>query len=244
MAIALRLRNRLGHVTVQGKQKDEIMYIIVAGGGDVGLSLTRLLQEEGHEAVLVEKDPARYAKLSEELGEAAILGDAAELGTLMDMGANRADVLVAVTGTDQDNLVICQLAKLIYLIPRTIAKVNDPKNEELFSSLGVDATVSSTGIIASLIEEKIDAGMAIPLLAFKECGVEIFKTQLSTESAIIHKKISKLDLPKDLIIIAAMRGSQVIIPKGDTEFLPGDTVIMLIREERKEEFKKLFLEAV
>jgi trk system potassium uptake protein TrkA len=220
------------------------MYIIVAGGGDVGLSLTRLLQEEGHEAVLVEKDPARYAKLSEELGETAILGDAAELGTLMDMGANRADVLVAVTGTDQDNLVICQLAKLIYLIPRTIAKVNDPKNEELFSSLGVDSTVSSTGIIASLIEEKIDAGMAIPLLAFKECGVEIFKTQLSTESAIINKKISQLDLPKDLIIIAALRGNQVIIPKGDTVFLPGDTIIMLIREESKEQFKRLFLEAV
>ena len=220
------------------------MYIIVVGGGDVGLSLTRLLQEHGHEVVLVEKDPARYAKLSDDLGEAVIMGDGAELGTLLDMGANRADVLVAVTGTDQDNLVICQLAKLIYLIPRTIAKVNDPRNEELFSSLGVDATVSSTGLIASLIEEKIDAGMTIPLLTFKECGVEIFKTQLSAESAIINKKISQLELPKDLIIIAAMRGSQVIIPKGDTEFLPGDTVIMLIREESKEEFKRLFLEAV
>jgi trk system potassium uptake protein TrkA len=220
------------------------MYIIIVGGGDVGLSLTRLLQEHGNEVVLVEKDPARYAKLSDDLGEAVIMGDGAELGTLLDMGANRADVLVAVTGTDQDNLVICQLAKLIYLIPRTIAKVNDPRNEELFSSLGVDATVSSTGIIASLIEEKIDAGMAIPLLAFKECGLEIFKTQLSTESSIIKKKISQLDLPKDLIIIAAMRGSQVIIPKGDTVFLPGDTIIMLIREENKEAFKRLFLEAV
>jgi trk system potassium uptake protein TrkA len=220
------------------------MYIVIVGGGDVGLSLTRLLQEQGHEAVLVEKDPARYAKLSDELGESVVMGDGAELGTLMDMGANRADVLVAVTGTDQDNLVICQLAKLIYLIPRTIAKVNDPKNEDLFSSLGVDATVSSTGIIASMIEEKIDAGMAIPVLTFKECGLEIFKTQLSAESSIIKKKISQLDLPKDLIIIAALRGSQVIIPKGDTVFLPGDTIIMLIREENKEDFKRLFLEAV
>ena len=220
------------------------MYIVIVGGGDVGLSLTRLLQEHGHEVVLVEKDPARYGKLSDELGEAVIMGDGADLGTLLDMGANRADVLVAATGTDQDNLVICQLAKLIYLIPRTIAVVNDPKNEELFSSLGVDATVSSTGIIASLIEEKIDAGMAIPLLAFKECGLEIFKTQLSTESSIIKKKISQLDLPKDLIIIAAMRGNQVIIPKGDTVFLPGDTIIMLIREENKEAFKRVFLEAV
>ena len=220
------------------------MYIVIVGGGDVGLPLTRLLQEEKHEVVLVEKDPARFARLSDELGETVIMGDGADLGTLLDMGANRADVLVAATGTDQDNLVICQLAKLIYLIPRTIAVVNDPRNEELFSSLGVDATVSSTGIIASLIEEKIDAGMAIPLLAFKECGLEIFKTQLSTESSIIKKKISQLDLPKDLIIIAAMRGNQVIIPKGDTVFLPGDTIIMLIREENKEAFKRVFLEAV
>ncbi len=140
--------------------------------------------------------------------------------------------------------MICQLAKLIYLIPRTIAKVNDPKNEELFSSLGVDATVSSTGIIASLIEEKIDAGMAIPLLAFKEGGVEIFKTQLSKESSLISKKISKLEVPKDCIIIAALRGNEVIIPKGDTVFQEGDTIIMLIRKESKEEFKRLFLEAV
>ena len=220
------------------------MYIIIVGGGDVGLSLTRLLQDQGHEVVLVEKDPTRYAKLSDDLGEAITMGDGAEVGILLDLGANRADVLVAVTGTDQDNLVICQLAKLIYLIPRTIAVVSDPKNEELFSSLGVDATVSSTGIIASLIEEKIDAGMAIPLLAFKEGGVEIFKSQLSKESSLIDRKISKLKLPKDCIIIAALRGNEVIIPRGDTRFREGDTIIMLIRKERKEAFKRLFLEAV
>ncbi|MGB2770542.1 MAG: TrkA family potassium uptake protein [Candidatus Zixiibacteriota bacterium] len=220
------------------------MYIVIVGGGDVGLSLTRLLQEEKHEVVLVEKDPTRFARLSDELGESVIMGDGADLGTLLDMGANRADVLVAATGTDQDNLVICQLAKLIYLIPRTIAVVNDPKNEDLFSSLGVDATVSSTGIIASLIEEKIDAGMAIPLLAFKEGGVEIFKSQLSKESSLIDKKISKLKLPKDCIIIAALRGNEVIIPRGDTRFREGDTIIMLIRKESKEAFKRLFLEAV
>lgn len=220
------------------------MYIVIVGGGDVGYSLTKLLMEEEHEVVLVEKDPARYAKLSEELGESIVFGDGAQLGTLLDMGANRADALVAVTGTDQDNLVICQIAKLIYLIPRTIAKVSDPKNEELFSSLGVDATVSSTKIIASLIEEKIDAGMAIPLLAFKEGGVEIFKTELSKESSLINKKISKLKLPKDCIIIAGLRGNEVIIPRGDTRFREGDTIIILIRKERKEAFKRLFLEAV
>jgi trk system potassium uptake protein TrkA len=190
------------------------MYVVIVGGGDVGYSLTKLLTEEEHEVVLVEKDPDRYAMLSYELGESVLLGDGAELGTLLDMGANRADVLVAVTGTDEDNLVICQLAKLIYLIPRTIAKVNDPKNEELFASLGVDATVSSPKIIASLIEEKIDAGMTIPLLAFKGGDVEIFKTELSSESSLINRKVSKLKLPEDCIIIAALRETKSSFPKG------------------------------
>jgi trk system potassium uptake protein TrkA len=220
------------------------MYVVIVGGGDVGYSLTKLLTEEGHEVVLVEKDPDRYAMLSYELGESVVLGDGAELGTLLDMGANRADVLVAVTGTDEDNLVICQLAKLIYLIPRTIAKVNDPKNEELFASLGVDATVSSPKIIASLIEEKIDAGMTIPLLAFKGGDVEIFKTELSSESSLINRKVSKLKFPEDCIIIAALRGNEVIIPKGDTVLREGDSIIVLIKKKRKEAFKRLFLEAV
>ena len=220
------------------------MYIIIGGGGDVGYYLTKSLLNQGHEVLLLEKNALRYQGLSEELGQAVIRGDACEARTMEEVGVQRADVVIAVTGEDEDNLVICQLAKLIYLIPRTIAKVSDPKNEELFSSLGVNATVSSTKIIASLIEEKIDAGMAIPLLAFKEGGVEIFKSELSKESSLINKKIAKLKLPKDCIIIAGLRGNEVIIPRGDTRFREGDTIIMLIRTERKEAFRRLFLEAV
>jgi trk system potassium uptake protein TrkA len=220
------------------------MYIIVVGGGDLGLSLVKFLLDEGHEVVVVEKDPSRFAKISEELGESAILGDGAELGTMLDMGANRADVLVAVTGTDQDNLIICQLAKLIYLIPRTIAKINDPKNEELFSSLGVDATVSSTKTISSLIEEKIDAGMTIPILAFKEGGVEIFKSTLSKDSSLLNRKISKIKLPAECIIIGILRGNEVVIPRGDTVFREEDEIFVLIRKEKREAFKRLFLEEI
>jgi trk system potassium uptake protein TrkA len=220
------------------------MYIIVVGGGDLGLSLAKFLLDESHEVVVVEKDPSRFAKISEELGESAILGDGAELGTMLDMGANRADVLVAVTGTDQDNLIICQLAKLIYLIPRTIAKINDPKNEELFSSLGVDSTVSSTKTISSLIEEKIDAGMTIPILAFKEGGVEIFKSTLSKDSSLLNRKISKIKLPDECIVIAILRGNEVVIPRGDTVFREGDEIFVLIRKEKREAFKRLFLEEI
>jgi trk system potassium uptake protein TrkA len=217
------------------------MYVIIVGGGQLGYSLTKLLIKEGHEVLLVEKNPSRHAQLTEELGESILLGDGSELSTLMDMGTNRADVLVAVTGKDQDNLVICQMAKILYLIPKTIAKVNDPKNEELFQTLGVDATVSGTRIIASLIEEKIDAGMIIPILDFKGGNVEIFKTELSSDSPLVDKKISKLKLPDDCNIIAALRGDEVIIPRGDTVLKQGDALIILIGKQGKESFKKLFL---
>lgn len=216
------------------------MYVVIVGGGQVGVSLTKLLVAEGKEVLLVEKDPKRYAQLSDEFGENVILGDGTELGTLMDTGANRADVLVAATGADQDNLIICQTAKILYLIPKTIARVTDPKNEELFQTLGVDATVSSTRIIGSLIEEKIDPGMAIPLMALKG-EVEIFQTELGADSALVGKKLSKLKLPEDVIIFAAMRGNEVIIPKGDTIFEEGDKILALTKKEGKEAFKKLFL---
>ncbi len=217
------------------------MYVVVVGGGQVGHSLAKLLISEGHEVVLVEKDPSRYAKLSEDLGESVILGDGAELETLMDMGANRADVLVAATGADQDNLVICQMAKILYYIPKTIARVNDSRNEEMFQTLGVDATVSSTRIIGSLIEEKIDSGMAIPLLALKGGDVEIFQTQLGTDSPILDKKISKLKLPPDCNIIAILRNNDIIVPRGDSTFHSGDTVIALTKKDGKEAFRKMFM---
>lgn len=216
------------------------MYVVVVGGGQVGVNLTKLLLSEKKEVLLVEKDPKRYAQLADEFGENVILGDGTELGTLMDTGANRADVLIAATGADQDNLIICQTAKILYLIPKTIARVNDPRNEELFQTLGVDATVSSTRIIGSLIEEKIDPGMAIPIMALKG-EVEIFQTELEKDSPLLGKKLSKLKLPEDVIIFAAIRGNEVIIPKGDTVFEEGDQLMVLAKKEGKEEFKKLFL---
>lgn len=216
------------------------MYVIVVGGGQVGINLLKLLQAEGHEVLLVEKEPGRYYQLVEELGESVILGDGTELGTLMDTGANRADVLVAATGADQDNLIICQMAKILYYIPKTIARVNDPKNEEMFQTLGVDATVSATRIIGSLIEEKIDPGLAIPLMALKG-GVEIFQTQLSPDSLLIDKKIAKLKLPENCIIVAILRGNDVVIPRGDTVLQANDTVMALAKKEGKDAFQKLFL---
>ncbi|MDI6782621.1 MAG: TrkA family potassium uptake protein [bacterium] len=216
------------------------MYIVVVGGGKVGYNLTKVLLAEGHEVLVVEKDPARYAKLSEELGETVMLGDGAELETLKVMGTNRADVLVATTGSDEDNLIICQMAKIVYFIPKTIARVNDPKNEEVMQMLGIDVTVNSTRIINTLIEEKVDSGMLIPLLSLKGGNVEIVKTDLSKESPVVNQPIMKIQLPKDCILIAVIREKAVIIPKGDTVLKSGDTIIAILPPASREPFRELF----
>ncbi len=132
------------------------MYVIVAGGGKIGHYLSRALVDAGHEVLLVEKDKARADYLAEELGEAVALGDACEVRTMREIGMERADVVVAVTGDDEDNLVICQMAKLKFNVPRAIARVNNPENEDIFQRLGIDTTVSSTKIIFNLIEQQIE----------------------------------------------------------------------------------------
>jgi trk system potassium uptake protein TrkA len=216
------------------------MYIIVVGGGKVGYNLTKILLAERHEVLLVEKDPVRYAKLSEELGETVIFGDGAELDTLKAMGTNRADVLVAATDSDEDNLIICQMAKIVYFIPKTIARVNDPKNEEVMQILGIDVTVNSTRIINTLIEEKVDSGMLIPLLSLKGGDVEIVKTDLSKIAPVVNQSVMKIQLPKDCILIAIIREKAVIIPKGDTILKAGDTIIAILPPVSREQFRELF----
>ncbi|HPP75753.1 MAG TPA: TrkA family potassium uptake protein, partial [Armatimonadota bacterium] len=141
------------------------MYIIVAGGGKVGYYLTKTLVAEGHEVLLIEQDVREVSRLSEELGEVVMHGDASEMRTMKEAGMERADVVVSVTGDDGDNLVITQLAKRKFGVPRTIARVNNPKNEQLFHRLGIDQTVVSTKIIFNLIEQQIETDQVIPIAA-------------------------------------------------------------------------------
>ena len=131
------------------------MYILIVGGGKVGYYLTKTLVNEGYEVLLIEKNPKKVAVYGERFGSVVVEGDGAELGTLEAAGAARADVVVAVTGDDEDNLVVCQTAKKLFNVPRTIARVNNPKNEEIFKKLGIDVTVSSTNLLLSIIEQEI-----------------------------------------------------------------------------------------
>jgi trk system potassium uptake protein TrkA len=206
------------------------MYIIIVGAGKVGYHLGRLLKAQGHEVMLIEENRSKVDTLSLEFHDSIMLGNGSAVEVLREAGANRADVIVAATGNDEDNLVICQVAKLVFLRPRTIARVNNPRNEELFAGLGVDASVSATKIINAMIQEQVKAGdMMIPLLTLKAGDVEIVEVQLSRSSHIVKKKIKDLSLPPGSIFIAVIRGEEVIIPYGETEFQPEDKVLALVK---------------
>ena len=216
------------------------MYIIIVGGGKVGYHLGRLLMAEGHEVMLIEKDRSKVDLLSFEFHDAVMEGDASTVEVLREAGVNRADVIVATTGNDEDNLVICQVAKLMFLRPRTIARVNNPRNEELFAGLGVDASVSATKIINAVIQEQVKAGdMMIPLLTLKAGDIEIVEVQLTRSSHIVRKKIKNLTLPTGSIFIAVIRGEEVIIPYCETEFQPEDRVLALVKRESEQALREM-----
>jgi len=203
------------------------MYVIVVGGGKVGYYLTRTLVAEGHEVTLVEKDSRRAAALTEELGEIVTRGDGCEVRTMQELGMKRADCVVAVTGDDEDNLVVCQMAKHKFGVARTIARVNNPKNEEIFALLGVDHTLASTRIIYSLIQQEVDVGEMVLLSALKEGKIEIVSAELTADSPVAGRPLKDVHFPKGTVIAALIREENVLLPSGTTELLEGDTVIAL-----------------
>ena len=216
------------------------MYIIIAGGGKVGYNLTKILAEKGHEVTLIEKDKTRYLELAEEMGDAVLWGDACEVALLRDAGCNRANVVVAVTGDDEDNLVVCQMTKAMFIEKaRTIARVNDPKNEGVFVDLGVDNTVSTTRVIDALIEEKIESEMLMPLTLLGKGNMEIIQVELSKKSKGVGKKVKDLNLPDETILIAALRGEQVVVLKGDVELTADDMIIALTTKENERKLRKM-----
>ncbi len=221
------------------QQNFEKKFVIIVGAGKTGYNLTKLLMEEGHEVLLVEKNKARYFELNNELGENIFLGDASESEVLKNIGTNRANVLVAVTGDDDTNLIICQLAKIMYMIPRTIARISNPKNEDIFSSLGVDNVVNTTQIVNSLIEKEVDAGMLVPVIELKGGKVEIVETEITSNSPVLNKQIKDIKLPEDCLIVSIMRGEDVIFPHGNTVLEKDDTVMALVSKDKKAELRKI-----
>lgn len=217
------------------------MYIIVVGGGKVGFYLAKELVNQGHEVLIIEKDKRKSETIAEELGSVVLRGDGCEASTMSEAGTNRADVVVAVTGDDEDNLVICQMAKKKFGVPRAIARINNPKNERIFKLLGIDATVSSTDVILSHIEEEIPDHAIVHLLKLKQANVEFVEARVSPGSIVVGRQLREVNFPGGCAISAIIRGAEVIIPTGQTVLRPHDEVVALTKIESEEALRRLLM---
>ncbi|HET7265823.1 MAG TPA: TrkA family potassium uptake protein [bacterium] len=204
------------------------MYIIIAGGGKVGYYLTKALRDDGQEVTVIEKLRRRYVILKEEFGDAALLGDACEVRTLDQAGAVRADLVAAVTGDDEDNLVICQMAKRKFNVKRVIARINNPKNEVTFQLLGIDETVSSTKLIYSLIEQEVEAADIIPLTALRRGNLEVVEVAIPPDSPAANRRVRDLPLPRGCTLGILVRGESAEVVHPDTMLRPGDDLVAII----------------
>ena len=207
------------------------MYIIIVGGGKVGYYLTKELLAAGHELVLMEKDPRRARQIADEVGSIVLARDGCEGKHLAEAGANRAGIVAAVTGDDEDNLVICQMAKHHLDVPRTIARVNNPKNEALFKHLGVDELISPTRMILGSIEQDIPVHELLHLAALGEGELELIEAHLQAGSPAIGKAPRELSMPDGCSLFAVIRDGVATPLRPETILAEGDKVIAIGKAE-------------
>ena len=218
------------------------MYIIVVGGGKVGYYLTKSLLEAGHEVLVIEREPRKCAILADELGANALQGDGCDVDTMTEAGMSRAEVVVAVTGDDEDNLVVCQVARRKFNVPRTIARINNPKNERIFRKLGIDVTVSSTELILSQIERVIPAESLVHLLTLRNVGISFVELKVPADSPALGRPLRELGIPDDCILPLVIREErEAIIPYGDTLLQAGDQVIAVTSEASETTLHRILL---
>jgi len=216
------------------------VFVLVVGGGKVGYYLARELIAQEHEVLVIEQDAKRVELISGELGNVVLRGDACEASTLAEVGTGRADLVCAVTGDDEDNLVICQVAKKLFSVNRAIARINNPKNEEIFRHLGIDATVSATDVILSILEQEIPSEAIVPLLRMRHADVEMVEAVLPRGAPVLGRPLRELNLPQESNIALVIRGSQPLFPDGDTILEAGDEVLALTRSAHESELRELF----
>ncbi|MFQ6121751.1 MAG: potassium channel family protein [Dehalococcoidales bacterium] len=211
------------------------MYIIIVGGGRVGYYLARALLNEGHEVLILEKNATICETINEELGSVCVRGDGCEAATLVDVGTGRADMLIAVTGDDEDNLVACQVAKHKFNVPRTIARIRNPQNETIFKKLGIDVTVSTTNMILEAIEKEVPTHPLTHLLTLSDKGLEIVEVRIPPESTTIGKLVKELSLPQgSKLALIIPKDRKPRMPTPATVLRQGDQIIALTTPESEE----------
>lgn len=217
------------------------MFLLIAGGGKVGLHLIRTLLAQGHELALVERDKRVCAQVVEEFNEAIVIaGDATRPELLAQAGAARADVVIAVAGRDQDNYIICKMARRLFNVKRSVARVNDPRNEDLFRIEGVDFIISVTSMVSRAIEMEIVPHDVKTLFTWQS-RMSMVELDLPPSAAVVGMPIRKLDLPPQSILAAVWREGELIIPDGHTVLRPGDEVFALTLKGSEDLLKRTLI---
>jgi trk system potassium uptake protein len=204
------------------------VYVVVVGAGKVGWNLTRELLDKGHEVTAIESDPRRYATVEEELQHAAQSGDGSELWVLERAGIERADMVVAVTGDDEDNILICQVAREKYGVERVIARCNNPRNFQHFELLGVRPVVSATDLILRLIEHEVPQYGPLHLLDLPQEQLEIIELEVAADSPGAGSRVQDLGLPQGSLVISILRDGTGFVPTGDSQVRAGDEVLVVL----------------
>jgi trk system potassium uptake protein TrkA len=219
------------------------MFMIVAGGGKVGSNVARALLRMRHELTLIEQRQDRFAQLEEEFGHQVQNGDATELFVLERAGIARpADLVLAVTGDDEDNVVICQMAKERYGAPKVIARVNDPRNQAHFDLLGISPTVSATSSIIALVEHEVPEHDLIHLLELRKENLEIVEVQIPKDAPAVGKRVEELSMPEGARLISVMREGQAEIAVGATQLREADQVLAILEPGKEDELRRILLE--
>ncbi len=216
------------------------MYIIIVGGGKVGYYLAKELIEAQHEVLVIEKDRSKCNRITDELGDIVLQGDGCEATTMEIAGFGRADMIIAVTGEDEDNLAVCQVAKARFKAPRTVARINNPKNSDIFKRLGIDTTVSATDVILAQIEQELPSHPLIPLMAIKGGGLEIVEVKIPPRSSVVGRRIRDLLLPQQSLVTLIISEDGVPkAPDGDIIIRAGDEIVAVTRREHEDSLRAI-----
>ena len=206
------------------------MYVVIVGCSESGYHLSKALIAGGHEVVVVEKNAERYHLLNEELGSVALLGDGTDEATLKRAGIARADVVVSLTGADATNLVISQMTKHIFQVPRTMALIKDPKNEPIFHEVGVDVVVNSTHLVLASLEEGVPGRPLVHLMNLRVPGMELVSVSIPEDANIIGKPLNEIELPPNSFITLMVKKNGATLPTGRSVVEPSDELVAVVPE--------------
>jgi trk system potassium uptake protein TrkA len=217
------------------------MFVVIVGAGKVGLNVTRSLTHLGHEVIVIEQRRSRYDLLLPELGERMLFGDGTEIWVLEKAGIARADLVVAVTGDDEDNVVISQIAKLQYGVQKVVARVNNPRNQSTFDMLDIDATVCAATMLMSMIQHELPVHQFVPLLSLKRENVELVEIAVNDETPAAYMAIRDIRLPEGVLVTAVLRDGKALLASGGEVLQPGDQVLCLLEPGKEKELIRSFL---